>query len=373
MLPRAGICLGRRLFSRSNLSASASRASVELLKGHTPSYRFASFQARQGDAARQIRAEELSKEDIAAKHGQFSFTTANSLKLLLPMPNQQVVAFLLHTQQPLSYLETLIRAEIEDEKTPIVFKDLARHARWSTSIGVADFIREAAATTRFCILIGDDEVKVSVPSFEDRTQYLRTQLGRVTEELDREHSIKYECDKLAAKTAKQYALYVAGGLVAYWCVVFKLTFYSPLGWDAMEPITYMTSLACLVMGYVYFLYHNREVSYSQVLNTAASARQQRLYQEKGFDMVRWRDLVEEGKELRKEIRRIAAEYNVDWAEKDDAYISNRHVQATKVLMKEAKREEDRLKKRPKTSRQEDLEDDGIINGSNENPLDRKAH
>lgn len=50
------------------------------------------------------------------------------------------------------------------------------------------------------------------------------------------------------------------------------------------------------------------MSYSSVLHTAATVRQQRLYKEKGFDIVAYRDLIEEGKELRKEIQRVAAEY-----------------------------------------------------------------
>lgn len=56
------------------------------------------------------------------------------------------------------------------------------------------------------------------------------------------------------------------------------------------------------------MYHNRDVSYSSVLHTAATVRQQRLYKEKGFDIAAYRDLIEEGKELRKEIGRIAMEY-----------------------------------------------------------------
>jgi hypothetical protein len=372
--PKSSSLLATRRVNLAAASGQAPRLSLLSKLRPTVCYKlYTTASTQQADAERQLHKEWLTKEEIAAGHGRFSFTTANTLKLLLPLPNthEKVVAFLLHTQQPLSYLETLIRAELQDKETPIVFLDLAKHATWSRSIGIADFIREAAATKQFCIQIGKQEIHVDVPSFEDRTQYLRAQLGRVTEALDREHSIKVECDELAAQTARHYALYVAGGLVTYWLVVFKLTFLTDYGWDTMEPITYMTSLACLILGYAYFLYHNREMSYSQVLHTAASARQQRLYQAKGFDMAHWRDLVDEGKDLRKEIRRIAAEYNVDWNEEADEYINNSHVQATKVLHREAQLEEARLRKRFKTAREEDLEDDGIINGSNESLTKRK--
>lgn len=103
------------------------------------------------------------------------------------------------------------------------------------------------------------------------------------------------------------------------------------------------------------------MSYSSVLHTAATVRQQRLYKEKGFDISRWRELIEQGKELRKEIGRIAIEYNVEWSEKGDSYISNGSEDASKVLIRESNRE----KKHRNSDRDEDLADDGEINGSNE--------
>ncbi len=70
-------------------------------------------------------------------------------------------------------------------------------------------------------------------------------------------------------------------------------------------------------GYLWFLYHNREVSYRSALNLTISRRQTKLYQAKGFDLTKWEALVEEGNALRKEIKVIANEYDVDWDETAD--------------------------------------------------------
>ncbi|CCG83144.1 Putative uncharacterized protein [Taphrina deformans PYCC 5710] len=313
--------------------------------------------------------EGLSEDDFKQSRGRLFFTNANSLKLVMPMPhNSESITFLLHTQQPLSYLETLIRNELtEAHPSPkITFWDVHRHSKWSTGVQISEFIREGAASKRFCIDISGTEesarVEVNVPNFEDRTQFLRAQLGRLTDTLQQQYKIKSECDELARKTAQKYALGGMAGLVTYWIVVFDLTFYTSLGWDLMEPVTYLTSLSALIGGYCWFLYHNRDVSYSSVLHTAATVRQQRLYKQKGFDIMHWRDLVAEGKDLRKEIRRIANEYNEDWNESVDSYISNNSSDASEILIKAANKE---AKSRRGSDKEDDLADDGVINGSNE--------
>ncbi len=71
------------------------------------------------------------------------------------------------------------------------------------------------------------------------------------------------------------------------------------------------------MGYLWFIYHNREVSYRSALNLTISRKQAKLYQDKGFDVQKWDSLVEEANAYRKEIKQIASEYDVEWDEKAD--------------------------------------------------------
>lgn len=72
-----------------------------------------------------------------------------------------------------------------------------------------------------------------------------------------------------------------------------------------------------MLGYLWFLYHNREVSYRAALNLTVSRRQDTLYAARGFDLRRWENLIEEANALRKEIKIVANEYDVEWDEKLD--------------------------------------------------------
>lgn len=72
-----------------------------------------------------------------------------------------------------------------------------------------------------------------------------------------------------------------------------------------------------MIGYIWFLYHNREVSYRSALNLTVSKRQTTLYEKRGFDVQKWENLIEEANMLRKEIKSIADEYDVEWDEKKD--------------------------------------------------------
>jgi hypothetical protein len=103
-----------------------------------------------------------------------------------------------------------------------------------------------------------------------------------------------------------------------------------------------------VGGYGWFIYHNREVSYRSALNFTISRRQTQLYQAKGFDLPRWDALIEEGNALRKEIKTIANEYDVDWDEKED----EQHKEVTKALRK------DRDAKKKENSKEKSEKDDG---------------
>lgn len=53
------------------------------------------------------------------------------------------------------------------------------------------------------------------------------------------------------------------------------------------------------------------------MNLTISRRQNKLYQAKGFELQRWETLTDEANALRKEIKAVAREYDVDWDETVD--------------------------------------------------------
>jgi hypothetical protein len=113
--------------------------------------------------------------------------------------------------------------------------------RWSPSTEIGDFIRDAARGKEFAVDIegAPEPIYVGVPSFHDRTYYLRMRLRKVSKRIATLADVKQECDDLAQKGAKNVARLGFSGLVGWWAVVYYLTFQTELGWDVMEPVTYL--------------------------------------------------------------------------------------------------------------------------------------
>jgi hypothetical protein len=318
-------------------------------------------------------------------------TPTRLLKLILPVPfhpeqehineteeqrrgrseeSVEPLALLVHPQQPLSYLECLIQAEIPPlrgngkERLPdIIFraeadhhethpaqnkngsnvasytglgregpsKDEAKWVRWSGSTEIGDFIRDAARGREFAIEIegyGKD-LRVAVPSFKDRTYYMRDRLKRMSIEIDQMSKLKKECDLEAHKGAHRLAQGGFAVLIGWWGIVYYCSFHTEMGWDLVEPITYLAGLTTIMGGYLWFLFISRDLSYKAAMNVTVSKRQNALYQARGFDLQKWEQLVNEANALRKEIRTVAQEYGIEWDEAKD--LGNETV---KVLEKE---------------------------------------
>ena len=119
-----------------------------------------------------------------------------------------------------------------------------RFVKWSSSTEIGDFIRDAARGQEFAIEIegAPEEIRVGVPSFNDRTYYLRMRLRKTSKQISEMADIKQHCDKLAHKAAQQVATAGFAGIVGWWGVVYYLTFQTELGWDVMEPVTVLNPL-----------------------------------------------------------------------------------------------------------------------------------
>ncbi|KAK4214945.1 hypothetical protein QBC37DRAFT_140646 [Rhypophila decipiens] len=318
--------------------------------------------------------------------GKLLTTPTRLLKLILPLPiavekdksnnsntdygrsissndTIQPLALLVHPQQPLSYVERLIQAELppvlEDgkEKIPNVYfraedtedhssksgkksgddggrKNVASYSglghkgpersdkkwvRWSSSTEMGDFIRDAARGREFAIEVEgyDFEMRVGVPSFGDRTYYMRARLRKMSSEIDALAKLKKECDLLAHRGAHRIAKAGFAALSGWWGVVYYITFHTEYGWDLVEPVTYLAGLSTIMGGYLWFLYINKDLSYRAAMNVTVSKRQHALYEARGLNMERWDQLVQEANALRREVRAIAVEYDVDWDEAKD--------------------------------------------------------
>lgn len=116
---------------------------------------------------------------------------------------------------------------------------------WSHSTDVGDFVRDAARATEFTIHIShpptpnepsaegkegkETVITVEVPTFADRTRFLRRRLQIIEKELQDMEGLKLKCDRLAHKGARRMAVTGFGMLVVYWGAVARLTFWD-YGW-----------------------------------------------------------------------------------------------------------------------------------------------
>ena len=118
-------------------------------------------------------------------------------------------------------------------------KSGGKFVRWSSSTEIGDFIRDAARGKEFAVEIegAPKEIRIGVPSFNDRTYYLRTRLRKISKNILEMTTVKRECDLAAHKSAQWVAIGGAGLLAGYWYLVYWLTFKTDLGWDTMEPVT----------------------------------------------------------------------------------------------------------------------------------------
>lgn len=114
-----------------------------------------------------------------------------------------------------------------------------KFVRWSSSTEIGDFIRDAARGKEFAVEIegAPREIRVGVPSFNDRTYYLRTRMRKASGQILGMTKVKQECDIAAHKAGQRVATGGAVLLFGYWYVVYRLTFETDLGWDTMEPVT----------------------------------------------------------------------------------------------------------------------------------------
>lgn len=229
--------------------------------------------------------------------------------------------------------------QVEKDKHKVDDPDHTNFVRWSPSTEIGDFIRDAARGKEFAVEIegAPEPIYVGVPSFSDRTYYLRMRLRKISKRISTMADVKEDCDRLAHAGAKQVARLGFAGLLGWWGAVYYATFMTDLGWDVMEPVTYLVGLSGLIGGYMWFLYHNREVSYKSAMNLTVSRRQATLYRAKGFDLPTWEMLIEEGNRLRREVKMVAEEYDVEWDETKD----EGEEKVRKALQRERKKREGR--------------------------------
>lgn len=189
----------------------------------------------------------------------------------------------------------------------------------------SDFVRDAAEARHFTIRVAHEDnrgervdIPVRVPSFKERSSFLRRRLRAVSSEIREMLSVKEQADVDAERGAKRFAIGGFVALSAYWVLVYWLTFTegSP-GWDVMECVrekpfgtiadddqtrdlcgrargplpaesTDLVGLTGAMGVYLLALYLRRDLNYSAAFHMTMSRRRAALYTARGFSLERWR-------------------------------------------------------------------------------------
>jgi hypothetical protein len=143
-----------------------------------------------------------------------------------------------------------------------------KEAQWSETTDITDFVRDAAHNREFIIHVANassaedsratsavstkraTSLRVMVPTFVDRTRFLRRRLARIGSEMRGMEDLKAVCDAEAHRGARRLARGGLALLVTYWGAGARLTFWD-LSWDVMEPVTYLSGLSMVICGYLW--------------------------------------------------------------------------------------------------------------------------
>ncbi|OCL00384.1 uncharacterized protein K441DRAFT_702331 [Cenococcum geophilum 1.58] len=204
------------------------------------------------------------------------------------------LVLLVHPQQPLSYPERLVQPELPTIKDGDKEKILNKEQTGKLNRKSPD---EAAALRG-----GHGEGRVEsysglgheAPTDKNEQRkfdiLLAQRLRNTSKKISAMADIKRECGQLAHEGAQRVAMAGFGVLCGWWYLVYRLTF---------ETDRYLMGLSTLI------------VSYRSAMNFTISKRQSKLCAARGFDLRKWQGLIEEGNTLRRDIKAVANEYDVE--------------------------------------------------------------
>ena len=160
---------------------------------------------------------------------------------------------------------------------PVILKDLILTGGIQLTVDGMEYNLQATPT---------DATKSIMDQYRTEIAVLETLLAPLEEE-------KRKLDVLASSFAKKVVIGALTYLIAQAWIVAKLTFASRLGWDIMEPVTYLVTFITGVFGLAYFSVSRRDYLYETVWDQVLNKRQEYLYEKNQFDLRKYDQLIDE--------------------------------------------------------------------------------
>eukprot|EP00297_Palpitomonas_bilix_P012883 CAMPEP_0113879250 /NCGR_PEP_ID=MMETSP0780_2-20120614/7137_1 /TAXON_ID=652834 /ORGANISM="Palpitomonas bilix" /LENGTH=290 /DNA_ID=CAMNT_0000865817 /DNA_START=209 /DNA_END=1081 /DNA_ORIENTATION=+ /assembly_acc=CAM_ASM_000599 len=148
-----------------------------------------------------------------------------------------------------------------------------------------------------------EAVDVSGEKMQAALDKVKGDLEAVKKELDQLFSVKNKLDRSAKLQAN---VVLSGGflfVVAQWLLMARLTWWE-FSWDIMEPITFFVTSATGIVGYTFFLATKQDFEYGNIFEVVARRKMRKLYAKHNFDYDHFKHLLEDKKEMEREVRRL---------------------------------------------------------------------
>ncbi|TPX31792.1 hypothetical protein SmJEL517_g04987 [Synchytrium microbalum] len=225
------------------------------------------------------------------------------LNLNLP---QGSVNFVITKTKPVSDLYANIAEEYPLAKSISIFK-FPSEAQWAKSTPSEDILSQALLDRGLILQINNERIKVNVPTAEQRTAHLKTDLLTLEKELTVLETRRSDLDRLAERTSQVFVWLFLAGMCAQWGLMLRLTFVE-YSWDIMEPITYFLSYFWVIASYAFWMVFRRDQTNDAMSNIAFTRRQMSLYKRHAFDVAHLESIRNKRDKIKQRIEAIEREY-----------------------------------------------------------------
>jgi hypothetical protein len=137
---------------------------------------------------------------------------------------------------------------------------------------------------------------------EKQLEYKKTLLNEVNDSILTMEKSKTPLDKIASTKFTNYKWILSIGFITFFLIIFILIY--KIGWDTMEPITYILSTFVFIGSYLYLSITGKSFNPAEYFIQKELELKVKVYRDFSFDIDRLSKLKEIKNELEKEIKEL---------------------------------------------------------------------
>lgn len=137
---------------------------------------------------------------------------------------------------------------------------------------------------------------------QKQLEFKKTILNEINDSISTIENSKPPLDKIASTKFKNHKWRLAVGLVAYFLIIIILIYQ--IGWDTMEPVTYVLSSLGFICSYLYLSITGKSFNPTEYFTLKKEELEKQVYKEFNFDTDRLASLKDKKTELENEVREL---------------------------------------------------------------------